>query len=177
MSEECRSLWCFFKMEIVYLEKTGNARRFKKELEKKLNVNLEIIGRRVNIEGEPLDEFGALKVFEAINFGFSVGKALMLVNDEVIFKKIHIRNFTRRNLKDIRARLIGTNGKTRKTISEITGCEILIKEGEVGIIGDAERVDDVERAIIHLIKGAKQGNMYKFLERMNRERKKNFTEF
>jgi len=158
------------------LNKTGDVRKNKDDLEKKLKVRLEIIGRRVNFEGDSVDEFVALQVFDAINFGFSVRKALLAREEGFIFRRVHLKSHTKRNLYDVKARLIGTKGKTRKTMSEISGCEIMIKESEAGIIGEAERVDDVERAIIHLIEGAKQGNMYKFLERMNRERKKNIAE-
>jgi ribosomal RNA assembly protein len=88
-----------------------------------------------------------------------------------MFKKVRIKDHTRRNLRDIKSRLIGTHGKTKKTMAEISGCEILIKESEVGFIGGVDVIEDVERAIINLIKGSKQANMYRYLERRNRERK------
>lgn len=163
-------------MEVVYLPRVNEVKLKKNELEKKLNVSLKIVGKRVYIEGESFDEYDALNVFEAIAFGFSVVKALLLKDDDVIFRKVHIKSHTKRNLKDVRARLIGTKGKARRTMSEISGCEIIVGESEVGIIGDAEDVEQVERAVIHLIEGAKQSNMYKFLERMNRV-KKEHTDF
>ncbi len=158
-------------MEIAYLSKTREVRRRISHISRELNVKLSLIGRRVNIEGAPLDEYTALQFFEAMNFGFSVDKSLLLCKEDFVFRKVKIKSHTRRKLKDIRARLIGTHGKTRKTMTEISGCEIIIGESEVGIIGEVEEVENVERAVIHLIEGAKQGNMYKYLERMNRERK------
>lgn len=153
------------------MSKTRDVRKNLEKLEKKLDVSIKILGKRVEISGEAMQEFVALQVFEAISFGFTVHKALRLSEEDTQFKIIHIKSHTKRNLKDIRARLIGTQGKTRKTLSEISGCDIIITEGEVGIIGDVEKVDDVSRAIIHMIEGAKQSNMYKFLERMNRVKK------
>ncbi len=172
--ERCRefhSLWFCCKMETVYLRNVREVTKYRKELEKKLNVKIEIRGRKVVLDGDTVDEYDALQVFEAIGFGFSVNRALALTEEDVVFRKIHIKNHTKRSLRSVLGRLIGTYGKTRKTISEISGCDILVKGGEAGIIGDAERVEDVERAIIHLIEGSKQSNMYRFLERMNRERK------
>ncbi len=163
-------------MEVVYLPRINEVKLKKNELEKKLNVSLKIVGKRVYIEGDSFDEYYALNVFEAIAFGFSVAKALFLKGEDVIFRKVHIKSHTKRNLKDVRARLIGTKGKARRTMSEISGCEIIVGESEVGIIGDVEDVEKVERAVIHLIEGAKQSNMYKFLERMNRV-KKEHTDF
>jgi len=120
-----------------------------------------------------LDEFEAEKVFDAINFGFSAKKALLLLNEDSLFRKVHIKDFTKRNdLRAVRARLIGLHGKTRKTIEEISGCYLVITDSDVGIIGDAEYIDEAVTAIINLIKGAKQSNTYFFLERMNKEKKK-----
>ncbi len=89
------------------------------------------------------------------------------------FKIIHIRDHTKRGLKTVKSRLIGKNGRTRRTLAEISGCEIVIGDGDVGIIGDVESIGYAETAIIQLIKGSKQSNMYYFLEKMNKIKKKN----
>jgi len=158
-------------MEVIFLSKISEVRKNKGRLEGELGVKLKIVGKKIEIDGESVAEYDALQFFEAVNFGFSIRKALLLKNEDYVFKKIHIKEYTKRSLKAVRARLIGTKGKTRKAMSEISGCEILIKESEVGVVGDGEAVENVERAVIHLIEGSKQGNMYKFLERMNRVRK------
>lgn len=157
-------------METIYIQNIKEITSNKKQLEEKLKVKLNINGKMVSFEGETLDEFTAEKVLEAIAFGFSARKSLALINEEMMFKKIHIKSFTNRNLKAIKSRIIGTRGKTKKTMSEISNCEILIKESDVGILGDSEVIEDVEQAIINLIKGSKQSNMYRYLERRNRER-------
>ena len=155
-------------METVFVKRIREVLKNKKELEKKLNVKLVIKRNLITVDGGSLDEYDALQVFDAVSFGFSVRKALLLKNEDYAFKKIHIRDYTKRNLRDIKSRLIGTKGKTRKAMSQISGCEILIKEGEVGIVGYAEDVENAETAIINLIKGSKQSNMYRYLEKMNR---------
>ena len=155
-------------METIYLKRVGEVRRNKEELEKQLNIKIKVSGNNVVIEGKSLDEYDAQCVFDAINFGFSVKKALLLKGEDMVFKVVHIKSFTKRNLRDIKSRLIGKRGKTRRTISEISGCDVLIKEGEVGIIGDVESVEDTETAIINLIKGSKQSNMYRYLEKRNK---------
>lgn len=158
-------------MEYYYIEKIGNVKKHQAEIEKKLNVKLKIDEKKVFVEGNALSEYDAGIVLEAIAFGFSPRKALALKDEEMIFRIIHIKSHTKRNLKAVLARLIGTKGKTKKTISEITGCEVLIKDSEVGIICGAEDVDNVEQAIINIIRGSKQANMYRYLERMNRAKK------
>jgi len=160
-------------METIYCIRVGEVKKNKASLEKKLGVKLSIVGGRVQVVGGSLDEFTATQVLDAISFGFSARKAVRLVEEDFIFRTVHIKEFTKRSLKDIRSRLIGTRGKTRKTISEISGCDVMIKESEVGIIGYVEDVDNVVTAITHIIMGTKQSNMYKYLEKMNRVRKGN----
>ncbi|MBU0466044.1 MAG: hypothetical protein KJ718_04555 [Nanoarchaeota archaeon] len=157
-------------METVYVKRIREVVKNKKELEDKLNVKVKISGSQVVIEGNSLDEYGARCVFDAIAFGFSVKKAMLLKGEDMVFRVVHIKSYTKRNLRDIKSRLIGKRGKTRRTLSEISGCEILIKESEIGIIGDALSVEDAETAVINLIKGSKQSNMYKYLEKMNRKK-------
>ena len=159
----------------MHIRKIEEIRKFKKLLEKKLNLSIDIIDRNVNFEGPSLDEYEASIVFDAMNFGFSLRKALLLKGDDVTFRVIHIKEHTKRNLKEIMSRLIGTNGKTRKVMENISGCKILIKEGNVGVLGYVEDVENLSTAIIHLIRGSKQSNMYQYLERRNRE-KKNYTD-
>ena len=158
-------------MEEIHVSKTGEFVKNKKKLEKELNVKISVNGRKILIEGESVDEYEARLVLNAIDFGFSVKNALLLKNEEMIFKKIHIRSYTKRDLKVVKSRLIGVKGKTRKTMEEISNCKILIKEADVGVLGYVDDVENVVTAIIHLIRGSKQANMYSYLERMNRMRK------
>jgi len=158
-------------METIYVTRIGEVRKNKKNLERKLGVKIAIKGGRVSFHGKSLDEYDAAQVFEAISFGFSSRKALRLKNEDYVFRIVHIKEHTKRNLKDIKSRLIGTHGRTRKTVSGISGCDVLIQEGDVGIIGDVENVANAEIAVISLIKGSKQSNMYKFLEKRNRLKK------
>ncbi|MBU0760500.1 MAG: hypothetical protein KJ600_00190 [Nanoarchaeota archaeon] len=162
-------------METIYVKRMREVEKLKLQLEKKLNVKIKILGRNVVIDGSSLDEYDARIFFDAVNFGFSVKKALLLKEEDFVFRVVHIKDYTKRNLKVVKSRLIGKKGKTRRTISLISGCEVLIKEGEVGIIGDAEDVEDTETAIINIIKGSKQSNVYRYLEKMNTLDKSDFS--
>ena len=160
-------------METVYARRLRDIKSMHKKLEEQLNLKINVKGSKVELSGDALDEYDALRIFEAINFGFSVEKSLLLKNEDFIFKKIHIKEHTKRSLRDVKSRLIGTNGKTRKTLSDISGCEIIVGKSDVGVIGHADSVRDVEAAITSITRGSKQANMYRYLERMNREKKKN----
>jgi len=155
-------------MEPLFFENTKELKKEKERLEKKLNVKIEITGKKVIIEGEPLDEYEAITILDAMRFGFSAGIALTLKDTDFVFKKISIRDYTRRkNLEDVRARIIGTKGTTKRTIEEISGCKINLHKNEVGVIGPVEAVEEATTALTNLIRGSKQANIYRFLEGIN----------
>ena len=158
-------------MEEYFVRKIDEVKKNQEQIEEKLKIRLKIIGNKVHFEGSSIDEYEASIVFEAINFGFSPRVALALKDEESAFKVIHIRDHTKRKLRDVQSRLIGKEGKTRRLIAELSDSYVLIKEGEIGIIGDIKNAENASTAIISLIKGSKQSNMYRYLEKKNRIKK------
>lgn len=159
-------------METIFCDKARKILREKELLEKRLGVTIIVKGKQVTISGAPLEEYEAAIVFEAINFGYDVKTALLLKEEDVVFHRIPIKNFTRRkNLEEIRARLIGTHGRTKKTLEQLSDCKIIIKDTEVGVLCSSEEVEAVMTSITSLIRGTKQANAYKYLERINTQRR------
>src|SRR3990167_3632791 len=101
-------------MEEFFVKNISDVLANKERLESKLNVKLGINGKKVVVEGGPLNEYESSLVFRAISFGFSGKIAMLLTNEENEFKIVHIRDHTKRKLKDIQARLIGTEGRTKR---------------------------------------------------------------
>lgn len=160
-------------METLFVTKTTELRRTKPELEKTLKVKIDIRGRQVTIDGEAVDEFEAASIIEAIGFGFSAKKALLLKGPDYTFRRINIKNFTRRkNLEDVRGRIIGRQGKTKKIIEDISGVYLELNNNEVGLIGPTEDIEQETAALTNLIKGTKQANVYQKLEKINAEKKR-----
>ena len=158
-------------MEILFCENLVELKKKRKFLEKKLNVKLNIKGKQITIEGSSLDEYEASLVIDAISLGFPATTALLLKEDDMVFEKFQIRDFTKRkSLKVIRGRIIGTHGKTKKTIEQIADCKIKIKRNTIGIIGPAESIEYARTGITNIIHGSKQTNVYKYLERINRQK-------
>jgi len=158
-------------MQEVYTEFIRKILQNKKRLEQELEVKITNQGKNLFIDGEPDKEFIVLQIIEAINLGFSVEKALNLKNEEVILQSLHIKDITKRQgLERVRARIIGKQGKTLKTLNNLTGCDFSIQDNEVGIIGDAEDIKEAMQAITLLIQGSKQSNVYAHTEK---EMKKN----
>lgn len=159
-------------MQTIHFPRLLEIKRNKTDLEKKLNIKIIIQGHKITIKGDILDEFEASKVLDAINFGFSAKQAISLKDDFITLRIISIKDFTKKkNLKIVRARLIGRKGRTRRTIENLTNCEIIIKDNEIGIIGDIESIEDIITAIGSLIRGTKQSNTYRYLEKMNKRKR------
>ena len=138
----------------------------KKKLEKELRVKLIIKGKEIEIEGNAEDEYIAEKAIDALGFGFPFSVILLLKDEEYLFEILHIKHYTKRkDLKEVRGRIIGTKGGTLATLSELTKCYFEIKDNMVGIIGDVEHIKYAQDAVIFLLHGSKQANIYNFLEK------------
>ena len=153
-------------MKTIVSEKLPRIIKNKRKLETELGVKITNRGREVFIEGNPENEYSAEKVIDALNFGFPFSTALLIKTQDFIFEIINIKDHTKRkDLKRIRARIIGTSGKTLQTLHNLTNCYFELKENHVGIIGAPKYLENAQQAIVTIIKGAKQSNVYSFLEK------------
>ncbi|MBD3247378.1 hypothetical protein GF378_02040 [Candidatus Pacearchaeota archaeon] len=153
-------------MRKILVNKLPRIIKARKKLEKKLNVKINNKGREIILEGDAEDEYIAEKVIDALDFGFSMKNALLIKERDYMFEIINIKKHTRRkNLKAIKARIIGTKGGTLSTLKELTKCFFEIKDNKVGIIGDPLLIKNAQDAVIKLIQGSRQANVYSYLEK------------
>ncbi len=159
-------------MQEIYIENIRKVLQNKGTIEQQLNIKITNKGKNLFIEGNADNEYTALQIMQAINLGFSVEKALLLNNENIILQEIHIKDITKRNdLERVRARIIGTQGKTLKTLNSLTDCEFSLSDNKVGIIGDAEKIEEAVQALESLVHGSKQGNVYSRIEREKKRKK------
>ena len=153
-------------MKKIIIDKVPRIIKSKKKLEKNLNIEINIRGKEVTISGSPEDEYIAEKVIDAISFGFPISAAFLIKEEDFMFEIIPIKDYTKKHdFKRIRARIIGKKGKTLKTLSNLTECFFELKDNEVGIVGKPEYIKNAQVGIISLIRGAKQANVYSYLEK------------
>ena len=155
----------------------------KKYVERTLLVKLEIesetggvkIILTENVE-DPSLLFKAKDVVNAIGRGFSPELAFRLIRDEEAFLDIiDLRAIFGKSESDIRrvkGRIIGMEGKTRRIIEELTETNVCVYGYTVGLIGDIEQVQAAREAIQMLIRGSLHSTVYRFLHRKRRELKK-----
>jgi len=156
--------------------------KVKQYIEEKLQVKLD-----VDTEGSitiTLDETSsdpslllkAKDVVTAIGRGFSPEIAFRLVrNEDEIFDMIDLRQIFGRSesdIKRIKGRIIGADGKTRKLIEELTEANMVVYGHTVAFIGSFEQADSARNAVQMIIEGCQHHTVYKYLQRKRSELKK-----
>jgi len=159
----------------------------KKNIEEKLSVELEIDSDAGDVHisvtenaTDPSTLFRAKDVVTALGRGFSPEHAFRLVRDEdVLMELIDLRGVfgkSEDDLKRVKGRIIGMNGKTRRIIEELTDANVAVYGHTVGVIGTLEQVQVAREAIEMLVKGSMHSTVYRFLHRKRRELKKSMLE-
>jgi ribosomal RNA assembly protein len=160
------------KMKEIYCENITKIKHNKKKIEKSLNISLAFKNNQVIMQGNAINEYLVIQIIEAIDMGFSTDKALLLKDENFNFKKINLKDIVKsKDLRRVKGRLIGTHGKTKKLIQELSDCFICVHDHEVGIIGRIEDIEAAIQSIEKLIYGAKQSKVYSYLEQKRGEQK------
>lgn len=152
----------------------GKAGETRVKIERKASVKLTIDSKtgEVTIEegtrSDPLQVWIARDVVTSIGYGFSPEKAMLLFDDDFYLDVIDLTGegkSSENDLKRIKSRIIGTNGKTRAYIEQTTKANISIFGKRVSIIGKQDGIGIAKEAIAMLVKGKPHSEVYKFLDR------------
>jgi len=161
--------------------------KVKAYVEEKLGVELKIDSEAGDVTillkqnaDDPSLVFRARDVVTAIGRGFAPEHAFRLIRDEdAVFDVIDLRAVFGRSesdVKRVKGRIIGMNGKTRRIIEELTTADVAVYGHTVGIIGTFEQADVARRAVQMLIEGSQHHTVYNFLANKRRELKKQMLE-
>jgi len=160
----------------------GPEGKVKQHIENRLNVKLEVDsegGVTIVLSEKASDPSLLLKakdVVTAIGRGFSPDVTFRLIrNEDDIFDMIDLRQIFGRSesdIKRIKGRIIGADGKTRKLIEELTEANMVVYGHTVGFIGKFEQVDAARNAAQMIIEGCQHHSVYKYLQRKRTELKK-----
>ena len=156
----------FAMTEQLYVESINKIIQNKKMLESSFKIKLSNKSHILFIEGKAEDEFLALQAVEALNLGFSINEVVLLKNEEFVFEKIYIKNITkRRNMSEVRGRVIGAGGKALRVLEELSGTYIAVHDNTVGVIGELASAKKAVYALKRIIAGSKHSAMYAYLEK------------
>jgi ribosomal RNA assembly protein len=161
----------------------GPEGKVKQYIEEKLMVELQIESEAGGVSivlsentKDPTTLFKAKDVVTAIGRGFSPEYAFRLIrNEEDIFDFIDLRTIFGRSesdIKRIKGRIIGANGKTRGLIEQLTEANVVVYGHTIGIIGTFGQVDVARNAVQMLINGNQHHSVYKYLQKKRSDFKK-----
>jgi len=152
------------------------------ELRRRLGVRLTLDegNSRVLIEaegeGDAANVLRARDIVRAIAIGFSPQDALQLLDEDYVLVVVDVTQAVgdkENHLRRVLGRVIGENGRARRTLEEITGTKIVVNDrGLVGIIGDYERSQIARHGVELLVQGRMHATVYRRLESMMRELKR-----
>ncbi|MFZ0830712.1 MAG: KH domain-containing protein [Thermoplasmata archaeon] len=154
----------------------GSTRR---QIEQQTRAHLEIDTDDgvVNIsDPEAEDPLGALKardIVVAIGRGFSPQRAMRLLQDDTYLGVIDIKQVTGKQTKAsmwrIRSRLIGTAGRARTRLEELSGCSVSVYGSTVALIGKEQELERATQAIELLLRGSEHSTVFHLLARLRTE--------
>ena len=160
----------------------GPEGKVKQHIEEKLQVKLDVDNEgsvTLTLSQKATDPSLLLKakdVVTAIGRGFSPEVAFRLIrNEDEIFDMVDLRVIFGRSesdIKRIKGRIIGADGKTRKLIEELTEADMVVYGHTVGLIGSFEQVDTAHNAVQMIIEGCQHHTVYNYLQKKRTELKK-----
>ena len=127
---------------------------------------------------DPTTILRARDVVIAIARGFSPQRALKLTDDDIVLDVIDLRETFGRNERDIarlKGRVIGSEGKIRRLIEEMTGAQVSVYGHTIAMLGEFETVNAAREAIELLLKGKRHSTVYRLLRKIKSESKKRDT--
>jgi ribosomal RNA assembly protein len=160
----------------------GPEGKVKQGIENKLNVKLDVdkegsvtITLPENIP-DPSVFLRAKDLVTAIGRGFTPETAFRLIrNEDDIFDMIDLRLIFGRSesdIKRVKGRIIGSDGKTRKLIEELTEADVVVYGHTIGIIGSFEEADAARNAVQMIVEGCQHHTVYSYLQKKRTELKK-----
>lgn len=152
----------------------------KASLERTFNVVLQVDSKTSTVYispvqgATPLEVMRAKQAIEALSLGFSLEDALQLSDENWCFEILDLSEVARNpdDLRRIKARIIGEEGRARRNIEQMAHVRIVISEKVVGILGECENVEVARKALLMLIRGRTHGTVYGYLRAAGRELKR-----
>ena len=152
----------------------GHNGETKKKIEKLSQTTLEIDSAEgeVTIDEheapDPLLRLIVENVIRAIGRGFSPEHAMRLFKEDMDFFIFDVHDYVGKketHVRRLKSRIIGTDGKTKRTIENLTEAGISVYGHTIALIADFESMDVAKKAIDMVLTGSKHASVYRYVER------------
>ena len=154
----------------------GTKGEVKKQIEENTKTKIKVDSDEgdVFIEGkDAVNLYMAREIVKAIGRGFNPEIANLLLKQDYCFILMDLSEECKpSDIKRIKGRIIGKEGKSRNTIEALTQCNISVYGKTVSVIGLNENALIAKEAIESLIRGKPHSKVYSLLEKHRREMKK-----
>ena len=155
----------------------GKNGQIKKEIESSTKTKIKVDSKEGDVFVSGTDALGlynAREVIKAIGRGFNPDIAHLLLKPDYCFEIVSVADFAKSkdSEKRLKGRVIGSEGKSRKLIEELTESYISVYGKTISIISEPETSLIAKQAIEALLNGSTHANVYKWLEKKRREIKK-----
>ncbi|MHA2404233.1 MAG: KH domain-containing protein [Candidatus Kariarchaeaceae archaeon] len=106
---------------------------------------------------DPVLLMKAKDIVKAIGRGFASTQAIKLAEDDFFLEIIRLKPFVGtapNRLRRVRARVIGTKGRTKNAIEELTSTALVVAGSTVSLIGNIDEIGKARGAVVKIINGA-----------------------
>ena len=152
----------------------GHNGETKRKIEKLSQTTLEIDSAEGEViidehkASDPLLGLIVEHVVRAIARGFSPEHAMRLFKENMDFFLFDLHDYVGKkdsHIRRIRSRIIGTDGKSKRTLENLTEADISVYGHTVALIADFESMDTAKKAVDMILSGSKHASVYRYVER------------
>lgn len=155
----------------------GTEGETKRLLERDLGIKILIDSKEgdVTVVGDDAVQlYTGKEIVRAIARGFNPQIALLLLKSDYAFELVDLTDYSKHatHLQRLKGRVIGTEGKSRHIIEQATESHISVYGKTISIIAPIETIVLAKQAVHSLLSGSPHSSVYRWLEKKQRELKR-----
>ncbi len=141
--------------------------RFLDKIEDECRVEASLKNGELHFNGDAGDEWTAEQVAKAVVLGFKPRQAFKLLKDDYFLEEVDLKDVARneKELQRFKSRVIGSEGKAKKTLQELSGAWLNISRSTVAFLGKYEDVQLAREGIQKIVEGKSHSTVYSYLEK------------
>ncbi|MFH0835415.1 MAG: hypothetical protein V1881_03665 [Candidatus Micrarchaeota archaeon] len=137
-----------------------------KDIGKEAGVSATLDGETVTLEGEGGTEWIAEQVVTAVCLGFEPKIAKKLLGDDFFLEVIDLGRLygSKRKIERYEGRVIGTDGRMKKKLEELSGAWLAVGDEHIVVIGRFDELKNLKEAIMKILEGSEHNTVLRLLQ-------------